>query len=307
VATIEPYARVVIREFEERDAEGAAELLCDLPYLVTADRLRHRLRTTPPRVHSARWIAEDERRIVGWGQSQLAGQTERDDVAGIWVFVAPDRRRAGIGARLYELADDHIVAHGARELRSPAWEEAGHRFLAQRGYERGRQDRFSAVDPRTVDTSRLELPDGFRLVALADLAGRERDLHALYAEAFADQPGDHPLTNVPFEEWVTDILSDPELSRDGSFVVLEGDTPAALAWIKVAGKHAQHDLTGTARRYRRRGLARAAKLATVRWCAEHGIERLATGNDAANVGMLAINRELGFRPWITQDVYVLRL
>jgi GNAT superfamily N-acetyltransferase len=296
----------VIREFEERDAEGAAELLCDLPWLVTADRLRHRLRTTPPRVHAGKWIAQDERAIVGWGHSNLAWDTERDDIAGLWVFVAPDHRRGGIGSRLYELARDHIAAH-VRELRSAAWEEEGHRFLAQRGYERGRQDRFSAVDPRTVDTSGLELPDGFRLVPLTDLAGRERDLHALYAEAFADQPSDHPLTEVRFEEWVADLLDDPELSREGSFVVVEGETPAALAWIKVAGKHAQHDLTGTARRYRRRGLARAAKLATVRWCADHGIERLAAGNDAANVGMLAINRELGYRPWITQDVYVLRL
>ena len=44
----------------------------------------------------------------------------------------------------------------------------------------------------------------------------------------------------------------------------------------------------------------------MRWCAEHGIERLATGNDATNAGMLAINDELGYRPWIIRDVYVLR-
>ena len=52
----------------------------------------------------------------------------------------------------------------------------------------------------------------------------------------------------------------------------------------------------TAPALRRRGLATVVKLAVARWCAEHGIERLTTSNDGENAGMLAINRELGFRP-----------
>jgi GNAT superfamily N-acetyltransferase len=306
VATTEPYARPVIREFEERDADGAAELLSDLPWFVTPEFLRHRLRTTPPRVHAGRWIAEEDGKIVAWAQAHLAWDSDREDVGSVWVFVAPDRRRALIGSRLYELAAAHCQEHGARELKSGAWEDEGHRFLELRGYERMREEYFSALDPRTVDTSGFALPDGFRIVTLAALGGRERDVHALYAEAYADQPSDDPLTNVRFDEWVVDTLGEPQLSKDGSFVVLAGDLPVSLSWIKVWRKRAQHDLTGTARAYRRRGLARAAKLAAIRWCAEQGIERLATGNDATNVGMLRINREVGFRPWITRQVYVLR-
>jgi hypothetical protein len=41
-------------------------------------------------------------------------------------------------------------------------------------------------------------------------------------------------------------------------------------------------------------------------CAEQGIERLATGNDSTNTGMLAINNALGYRPWIIWHDYVLR-
>jgi GNAT superfamily N-acetyltransferase len=80
--------------------------------------------------------------------------------------------------------------------------------------------------------------------------------------------------------------------------VLIDDRPVALSWVGVDLEHrrAEHELTGTARAYRRRGLARLAKLAALRWCAAHGIERLATGNDGENAGMLAINYELGFRP-----------
>jgi RimJ/RimL family protein N-acetyltransferase len=191
-------------------------------------------------------------------------------------------------------------------LKSGAWEEDGHRFLAHRGYERTRTEHLSALDPRAVDTSEPRLPDGFRLATLAALRGRERELHGLYVEASADMPADDAESNIGFDEWVAETLGDPALSRDGSFVVLDGDTPAALAWIKVAGTRAENELTGTARAYRRRGLARAAKLATIRWCAEQGIERIATGNDSTNVGMLAINDELGYRPWIDWHEYVLR-
>jgi GNAT superfamily N-acetyltransferase len=305
VATIEPYARAVIREFKEDDADRVAELVREFPWLLTAEHLRHRLRSRPPRARAASWIAEEDGALVGWAQVHFAWTTDRDDLAEVLVFVSPDRRREGFGSRLYELAAGHALGSGAREVRGGAWEAEGHRFLLQRGYLRLKEERFSALDPRTVDTSSLVLPDGFHLAPIAELGGRERDVHALYAEAFADQPDDEGLA-IGFDDWLADLLGNPQLSKEGSFVVLDGETPAALAWIQVSGRRAQHDLTGTARAYRRRGLARAAKLATIRWCAEHDIELLATGNDATNVGMLAINDELGFRPWITRHVYVLR-
>jgi GNAT superfamily N-acetyltransferase len=271
----------MIRAFEERDAEGVAALLRDGPWLATPESLVHRARTLPARARARRWVAEEEGAIVGWAQIEFRWTTERDDVAEFWSFVRPDRRGAGIGSRLYELAAAHVIEHGARELGSGAWEEAGHRFLLRRGYERTREARLSALDPRAVDTSGLALPEGFRLVALADLRGRERDLHALYMEAAVDVPAVDAPTNIGCDEWVEGWLGDPHLSHDGSFVVLDGDRPVAFAWIKVAGRRAQNELTGTAREYRRRGLARAAKLATIRWCAEHGIERIATGNDSS--------------------------
>jgi GNAT superfamily N-acetyltransferase len=297
----------MIREFEERDAEDASLLLRDLPWFTTPEALLHWARNLPERAHARYWVAEEDGELIGWGEAEFKWATERDDLADAWVFVRPDRRGRGIGSKLYERAVGHNLEHGARELKSGAWEDEGHRFLVRRGYERTRQERLSAVDPRTVDTSGLALPHGFRLATLAELCGRDHDLHALYAEAAADMPADDAESNIAFEEWVAEALGDPTLSRDGSFVVLDGDTPAALAWIKVAGTRAENELTGTARAYRRRGLARAAKLATIRWCAEQGIERIATGNDSTNMGMLAINDELGYRPWITWQEYVLRL
>ncbi len=62
-------------------------------------------------------------------------------------------------------------------------------------------------------------------------------------------------------------------------------------------RFAEQHLTGTTRAYRRRGLARLAKLAVIRSGTQQGIVRLATGNDSTNAAMLALNTELGFRPF----------
>jgi N-acetylglutamate synthase-like GNAT family acetyltransferase len=296
----------MIREFEERDAEGVAALMRDLPWFVTAEGILHGVRSRPERAHARMWVAEEEGEVVGCVRAKFKWATERDDVAEVWGIVRPDRRGAGNGSRLYELAAGHAVEHGARELESGGCEEDGYRFLSRLGYERTRQARFSALDPRSVDTSALTLPEGFRLVTLADMRGRERDLYELDMEAALDVPADHAVTNLGFDEWLEWVLRDPLVSQDGSFVVVDGDRPVAFTRIKVARRHAENDMTGTARDYRRRGLARAAKLASIRWCARHGIERLATGNDSTNVGMLAINNALGYRPWIIWQDFVLR-
>ena len=56
-----------------------------------------------------------------------------------------------------------------------------------------------------------------------------------------------------------------------------------------------------------RGLALAAKVASARWAAANGFERILTENDQANAGMLAINRRLGYRPLYDQRQVVPRV
>lgn len=297
----------VVREVEDRDGEAAAALLAGhTPFLWTAAGLRHRLASLPPRAHRATWVAECEGAIVGWGQAAFEWTVERPDIGFVWVVVACPHRRRGHGSGLFERAVEHLVERGARELRSWSLPE-GDTFLDARGFAPARVERFSAVDPRTVDTSRLDpLPDGARVVALADLHDRLLEVYALFMDALADMPADHPETNLSFEEWRSETLEDPDLSLHGSVVVLVGDHPAALSWVNVdhGRRFAEQHLTGTARAYRRRGLARLAKLAVIRWCTRQGIVRLATGNDSTNAAMLALNTELGFRPFASGTEWV---
>ena len=63
-------------------------------------------------------------------------------------------------------------------------------------------------------------------------------------------------------------------------------------------------MTGTLPEFRRRGLARLAKLATIRWAAENGVEWMLTANAEANTGMRALNESLGLS--VRRDAGVLR-
>jgi GNAT superfamily N-acetyltransferase len=317
VATAKPYARAVIREFEERDAPGAAALLRDLmpTFFTTPERIVHGLHARPERARRRVWVAEEDETIVGWGHGQLDWAIEANDVGWLWAGVRADRRRRGLGAALWTQVEDHLRSHGARELHTGVGDDpAGEPFVVRRGFEHVREDSLSALDPRTADTTSLDElervlgAEGLQAVPLADVLDRPRELHALFAAVIADVPADHAVTDLRYEDFVRRTLEDPGLDPQGSYVVLDGERPVALAWLLVdyEGRRAQNEMTGTLPEYRRRGLARLAKLAAIRWCAEHGIERILTGNDSTNASMLALNRDLGYRPLFSWTHYVRR-
>jgi GNAT superfamily N-acetyltransferase len=298
----------VIRTFEERDADAAAKLIAEnTPWLQTAAGLRHREASLPPRARRRTWVVDVDGAVVGWGEGEFDWVAEQPDVGRVWVIVAPSHRRRGYGSELFGRAYAHVIEHGATEVRSWSFEESDS-FLEARGFAKTRVERLSAVDPRTVDTSKLDATTDVRIVPLAALQDRLPEIYTLFTEALADMPADHPETNLSYEEWLAETLGDPDLSHEGSAVVLVDDRPVAFSWVNVDHAHgvAEQQLTGTLRSYRRRGLARLAKLAVIRWCAEEGIARLATGNDSTNAGMLAINEQLGFRPFAFETEWVKR-
>ena len=89
--------------------------------------------------------------------------------------------------------------------------------------------------------------------------------------------------------------------RDGQPVAL-----SALSVDPPTGR-GRNEGTSTAPAYRGRGLATLAKLAQLRWAAEHGIERVVTDNDERNAPMLAINRRLGYEPFAVRRGFVKEL
>ena len=265
--------------------------------------LRHWTESHPERAHFRLWVAEEGGELVGMAMARFHWSMSTLGVAWSWAGVHPDQRGRGLGSELFERGEAHLRGHEVRKLESFSAEPEGQRFLEKRGYRRTRTELNQRLDLGRVDLAgvddfiRAKAEDGFRLVPLSELEDRLPDVHAVYAAATADIPADDPEDDVPFEDWKRQDMSDPDLSREGSFVVCEGDRPVALSFLLVnhEARIAANEMTGTLAEYRGRGLARLAKLAAIRWAAEQGFREIATGNDSENGPMLALNRSLGYQ------------
>lgn len=258
------------------------------------------------------WVAEQHGEIVGRARAAFETFSSEQDVGRVTVSVLPDHRRRGLGAALYASAEEHLLRVAARRLLGVADDPAGRPFLEARGFRHTHTDTISAVVPRAVDTgelARLGADSALRLVPLAAVRDRPRDVYELHAEALLDVPSDTPYDAVDYEDWARDDWSHPDIDDEGSFVILDGERPIAITFLIAhpAGTTATTAFTGTARSHRGLGLARLVKLASIRWAAGHGVERMLTGNDATNAPMLAVNRRLGYAPVSEHFTYVKEL
>jgi GNAT superfamily N-acetyltransferase len=301
----------VIRRCREENAAGVARLLRETlenPWVVTERDILH-WEQAPPRARRAAWVALDGAEIVGWAQAELRWEVSEKGAAELWVAVAKRHRGRGIGSGLFDAAWEHVGEIGGRTVQSWAEVDAGKRFLQRRGFHEVRQERISALDPREVDLSPRAVPKGFDVVPLSAVLDRPQELFAVYMAGEADMPSVFPEDNIAFEEWERGTLGSPSIDRDGSFVVLSGDQPVAIALLEVdrEGKRATNEMTATLPGFRRRGLARLAKLASLRWAADFGVTSVLTSNDRENPAMLALNDALGYEPLVMRGVFVREL
>jgi GNAT superfamily N-acetyltransferase len=286
----------VIRELEQNDADAAARLgLAVNPHRIETGELVW-LRASKPAQRD--WVAEADGGIAGHA---FAGVTAAGK-GRFWIGVHPEQRCRGIGAELYRAVEEHLRSTGVSRLRT--WvdgDTAGERFVRERGFELTGADRVADLDPRAVDLARLpELEGSLHLATLAETLPQVEELFKRCRSGEVDLPPD-------LVEWKWDELELPNLSLEGSFVVLDGDRPVSLGFLTVDPKRrlAYNVLTATLPGHRRQGLALVVKLATTRWAAENGIERLLTENDRENLPMLELNDSLGYRPLYEQGIWVL--
>ncbi len=257
----------------------------------------------PERARIHLLVAEEDGQIVGFGQNLLAWYTSRTDLAAVWIGVAEAARNRGIGAALYRGAEEWWTPLGVRTLHTTAVEGTpGIEFALARGFERTRtayQQRLELADADLSGLAGLEADraaEGLRVVPLGEIRDIS-SLQELYAIASRDVPEDEIEDNVQPDEFERHILGDPEMSREASMVVLDGDTPVSLAFLLINPESmlGMSDMTGTLPEYRGRGLAKLAKLAVFRAALELGVTAVTTENDAENAPMLALNKSVGYQ------------
>jgi GNAT superfamily N-acetyltransferase len=250
------------------------------------------------------WVAEADGRIVGWAEVRLRWTTTAPDVGDVWGYVVPSMRGEGLGTALYDEAERYLIAVGAKIFESWTYTEAGAGLLEARGFRATGREQVSTLEPALADLTMLpaleaeKAAEEFTLAPLGEVLDQVEALHHVYAAASADVPEYFREDDIRLEEWRRETLEHPQLSHEGSFVILAQEEPVALAFVEVdePARIAANEMTGTLHEFRRRGLARLAKLATIRWAAEHHIAAMQTGNSHENAAMLALNASLGYRP-----------
>ncbi len=306
--------RTTIRPFEPGDAPRAALLLETLlPYEpMTAERLLQYHACAPARIYERWWVLARNRQLLGWASAGLHLWTGGDRVGSFFVGVRPEARRQGHGGRLFDVVTEHLRTLRPIRIETAAYGPAPQTriFLEHHGLERVRQAQVWALDPRRAKVGDLQArlqrarADGFRLQSLRTFADQPERMHELYSATLRDVPAESTFSEVRFEEFLCYRFRDPMLSPDGSVVVVDGDLPVAYAWLTTDGRGVGFNaMTGTVPSHRHRGLAKLAKIVSIRWAGENGIRFLYTSNDRTNVDMLELNRSLGYEEAGTWETY----
>ncbi|HEY9325412.1 MAG TPA: GNAT family N-acetyltransferase, partial [Candidatus Limnocylindria bacterium] len=145
---------------------------------------------------------------------------------------------------------------------------------------------------------------GIKIVSFAetlegrDAAAQEKWWHELYdAEApmWEDIPFASPTPHWPYDRFYEAATSGQQLA-DLSLVAYAGDQ---IAGFTTTGKSKDKDgwtwMTGTAREFRGRGVARALKVEALTRAKRKGLRALGTTNDEPNKSMRGINAKLGYQ------------
>lgn len=113
-----------------------------------------------------------------------------------------------------------------------------------------------------------------------------------------DIPSSDPVTPLSFETFCKYLFESPHLTPEGWVIALDGDTPVGISnlWKRKGNAGINTGLTGVLRSHRKRGIATACKLRTLRWAKAQGYPWVRTENEESNRGMLGINERLGFQP-----------
>jgi mycothiol synthase len=254
---------------------------------VTVEQQRERLAGDPQRLYL---VAERGGQVRGCG---FAGPSNSPGRGFLSPRVLPDSRRRGVGRALLAELVGHLRSLGFVFASShvDGTDEASLAFGSRFGFEEvDRQvEQVKLLGDERFDDRRL--PDGIRLVTIAEHPELLREAHGLAVEGYADMATSTPVT-ITLQEW----LRDEATLAAGSFVALDGDEIVGYSGLCRLGEegNAEDGLTVVRRSWRRRGLARALKQAELAWAAANGFREVVTWTQRGNEGMRRLNEQLGY-------------
>ena len=278
----------------------------------TVGSLKQRLETRDPNYLYQMLMVELDGEIVGYGYygenpwSHQPGKYDFD------VTVHPKYERRGIGSAVYDYIMDRlaerepkpaVLTTDTRENKAQAI-----RFLEKRGFTQVMRWPQSRLDVAAFDTARFApmvervRAGGIQLYSLPELQPIDsewrRHIYELDMECTLDEPSPDPFTPPPFEQYVKEVLLDPNLFAEGWFLALDDGRYVGMTLLfKRNGRieDLQAGFSAVRRSHRRRGIVTALKTLSIEAARQHGARTIKTGNEENNP-MYQINLRLGFRP-----------
>ncbi len=219
-----------------------------------------------------------------------------------------ERTRASLDNVLASM-EQRVIADGAKILSAWAYEDDPLRCetLIGRDYKEDRRSRRWELDlianrqkllAMTEESRSRMKKEGVRMLTLAgdDDPNVIEKIWRLSEEAGDDVPTTEPRVPEEMASY-TRWVNAPEIHRDRFWIARIGDDVvgvSVLGYPPVRGVVGT-EWTATARTVRGRGVARALKCETITQAIALGVDRVRTGNDAANDPILHINETMGYR------------
>jgi len=245
-------------------------------------------------------------------------------VGGAHILWPDGEKRFGVIRPLlrYEDWDDddfvRLVAIGADWLRTEGAEAAVARVREDFPRELGVLEHLGFRETRRLRTSELDLvarrdhivataresyrrmhERGVVIHPLSDDRDPEkyRKLYETMLESRRDVPRSVPDRDMTLDEWRHYWFDNPAIRQDRFWVAREGDDIVGCSVLDcpVVRGVPWTAYTGTLRRVRGRGIARALKYQSMAQAIDAGHTRVRTSNDADNPAILSINAEMGYR------------
>ncbi|MBC8367375.1 GNAT family N-acetyltransferase [bacterium] len=310
-----------IRTHSEADYEAIAQINNALfpEFPETAEEIAHsdkqRIKDMEDPVQPIKWkrfVWEEDGKVVAFGSYGQAPFMFHPHKFEVWVAVHPDFQERGIGGKLFTHIVDKVMAFDPIKLSSwtcPEKVPATVPFLEKRGFVGGMKVWDSKLtlsdwDPTPFLDAVMRVEEqGIRMMNMLELRELwpdwDRRIYEMEQGIWKDIPLPDPHTDPGFEWFKRHVLESPNLYPEAAWFAVDGEASVGLSvlWKQKAGNHLATGLTGVSRSHRRRGIAMGLKVKALSYAKSQGHSWVMTDNEENNVGMIGINKALGFQDY----------